>query len=86
VSDRLFEKEIRSNQGMRSAPWQGAGTGVKGAVGVPADHHERHNQSAEQKQLSRQVERDEIGDRADDRRRRADEDEERPRRQCFGGA
>ena len=59
---------------------------MEGAVDVAANHHKRDDQGAEQKQLCRQVERDEIGDRADDRGRRADEDEERARRQRLGRA
>jgi hypothetical protein len=59
---------------------QGARTRVEGAVDVAANHHQHNDQGAEQKQLGRQVERDEIGDCAYNRSRRADEDEKRPRR------
>jgi hypothetical protein len=57
---------------------------VEGAVEVAANHYQRDDQGAEQKQLGRQVGRDEIGDCPDNCRRSADEDEKRPRRECLG--
>jgi hypothetical protein len=51
VNDRLFEKEVRSDQGVRSALREGARTGVEGAIDVPADHHEHGRRERQTKAI-----------------------------------
>jgi hypothetical protein len=65
---------------VRPALRQGPGTGVEGPIDLPADEDEPDDQSAKQQQLGRQVEDDDIADRADDCRSRADPDQEGFRR------